>query len=73
MEAWRAEGWVGSDLLGFRSVTVNPTTVTFYAQWLDRYEGGEEETSCGGYVGTKQNGRWKLTDYADIDCAAHGF
>ena len=73
MDAWVAEAWVGSDLVGFRSVQVNPSVTSIYTQWLDRYEGGYEETSCGWYIGAKLDGEWKLTNYAAIDCAEHGF
>ena len=73
MKEWVAESWVGSDLVGFRSVQVNPSITSIYTQWLDRYEGGYEETSCGWYIGAKQEGEWKLTNYAAIDCGEHGF
>ena len=73
VEEWRAEDWVGSDLVGYRSVALNPGTVSIYTQWLDRYDGGYEESSCGWYLGAMRNGAWRITDYAEIDCTAHGF
>ncbi len=73
MQAWVAEQWLGSDLVGFRSVRVNPSIASIYTQWLDRYEGGYQETSCGWYIGVRQDGEWKLTNYAAIDCEQHGF
>lgn len=73
MQAWVAESWVGSDLVGLRAVQVNRSVTSIYTQWLDRYEGGYEETSCGWYIGARQGGKWKLTDYAAIDCEKHGF
>ena len=73
MQAWIAEQWLGSDLVGFRSVRINPSVASIYTQWLDRYEGGYQETSCGWYIGVKQGGEWKLTNYAAIACEQHGF
>lgn len=73
MDEWVAEGWIDSELTGLETDRINTTTATFKARWLDHYESGKEETTCGWYLAKLREGRWQFTDYADIDCADHDF
>lgn len=70
---WKADGWIGSDLVDIELQEINASTVTFKTRWLDRYVDDFEEYSCGWYLADLTNGRWLFTQYAEIDCAEHGF
>ena len=69
---WQADGWLGSAVAEYQSDRLNPTTVTFKVKWRDWYADGHEEYSCGWYLADLANGGWAFTQYADVDCAAHG-
>jgi hypothetical protein len=71
LAAWRSEGWVSSEVAGYRSDRLNAFAITFKAKWRDEYEGGVEEFSCGWYMADFKEGRWIFTQYADLDCAEH--
>ena len=73
MQEWLADGWLSSELQGLRPDLINATTVSFKASWLDTYEESYEELACGWYLADFQDGAWKFTAYADIDCEAHDF
>ncbi len=68
MREWLAEGWIGAELTALKTEQVNATTATFTARWLDQYESGEQETSCGWYLAHWTDGRWRFAAYADADC-----
>ncbi|MEM6512404.1 MAG: hypothetical protein AAF660_05285 [Pseudomonadota bacterium] len=72
MSYWRSEGWISSVLTALETDSLNPGTATFKAMWLDIYEDGSEESSCGWYLATRSDAGWKFTSYTDIDCDEHG-
>ncbi|MEM8684387.1 MAG: hypothetical protein AAGF72_13200 [Pseudomonadota bacterium] len=72
MTYWRSEGWVSSELIELKTDALNPATASFKAKWLDVYEDGSEESSCGWYLATRSEAGWKFTSYTDIDCDEHG-
>ncbi len=72
MQEWLADGWLGASLEKVKTDRINATTASFKALWVDRYVGGEEESSCGWYLADLRNGRWTFTSYADLECAEHG-
>lgn len=73
IDGWKADGWVGSTLAGFRPDRLNLSTAVFKARWLDVYADGREEYTCGWYMANFLDDGWRFTAYADIDCAEHGF
>lgn len=73
LTTWASEGWLGSTVPDIRAHRINETTTTFTTRWLDRYEGGETEYSCGWYLADYLDGQWQFTHYAEMDCAAQGF
>lgn len=73
MKEWLAEGWLTAELTGLITQRINASTAAFTARWLDRYEGGATEVSCGWYLADVIDGRWVFTEYADTDCGAHEF
>ena len=72
LDEWTEAGWSGSDVAAFHSDQLNASTVTFKVKWLDRYVDGSEEFSCGWYLAARKNDKWLFTQYATIDCEAHG-
>ena len=70
---WLSEGWLNSRLQDLEVDRINPTTTSFKASWVDRYEEAPNELACGWYLADLVHGEWKFTAYADMDCAAHGF
>ena len=73
LELWKAEGWVSSEVPDIRTNRINETTASFTTRWLDHYAGSEDEYSCAWYLADRIDGKWKFTQYAPIDCDAHGF
>ncbi len=73
MYEWLSDGWLKAELQKLTVDQLNASTVAFKASWLDSYEGGATEVSCGWYLADLKEGRWQFTAYADIDCSAHGF
>ena len=71
MDYWRSESWVSSVLSRLKTDSLNPATAAFKAKWLDIYEDGSEESSCGWYLATRGSDGWKFTSYTDIDCDEH--
>ena len=71
LEGWKSEGWVSSELAGYRSDRLNASSITFKVKWRDEYAGGIEEFSCGWYMADLKDESWVFTQYADIDCAEH--
>jgi len=72
IQSWQDEGWLDSELDGFDMDRINPSTVLFKTRWHDRYEGGVKSHECGWYQADLIDGQWKFTQYATIDCTAHG-
>jgi hypothetical protein len=72
-ELWQDEGWVSSELAELRVTRINASTTSFISRWVDHYENGEDDYSCGWYVADLMDGHWKFTNYTPIDCAEHGF
>ncbi len=72
VDEWIDAGWLGSKLVGYESDTLNDGTVTFKAKWKDAYEGGEEAYECGWYLANLTADGWRVSQYAGIDCEAHG-
>jgi hypothetical protein len=70
---WKDEGWLGSEVGALRVTRINESTVSFMARWDDRNKGADDEISCGWYLADLMDGQWKFTQYANIDCAEHGF
>ena len=73
IKGWLAEGWLSSKLKDLQVDRINPSTTSFKASWVDRYQDYPDELSCGWYLADLVDGEWKFTAYADLDCAAHGF
>ncbi len=73
IKGWLAEGWLSSKLKDLQVDRINPSTISFKASWIDRYQDDPDELSCGWYLADLVDGKWKFTAYADLDCAAHGF
>ena len=71
LEEWQAEGWVGSDVAGYESDRINATTASFKVKWRDRYDDGSVYFECGWYLADLQDGRWRVTGYADVECDDH--
>jgi len=71
MAEWLAEGWMTATLQTVETDQLNEGTAVFKAKWLDKYEDGSEEYSCGWYLANHLGGRWQFTGYTDIDCEAH--
>jgi len=70
---WIADGWTGSQVPDIRVNRINESTTSFIARYLDHYEGGTEEYTCGWYLADLIDGQWKFTHYAETACVAHGF
>jgi len=73
MVEWRAEGWISSEVPDIRVNRLNDSTVTFTTRWLDHYSNREDDYSCAWYLADLIDGNWKFTQFAPIDCEAHGF
>ncbi|MFT6958829.1 MAG: hypothetical protein ACJAYC_003852 [Halieaceae bacterium] len=72
MQEWLADGWLNANLQKVITDRINASTASFKASWVDRYDGSEDEVSCGWYLADLRDGRWAFTGYADLDCAEHG-
>jgi len=72
IRGWQSEGWLGSELDGFSMDRINSSTVVFKTRWHDRYEDNVIAYECGWYQADLIDGQWNFTQYATIDCAAHG-
>ena len=72
LDEWRKAGWYGSDLATLQVDELNEGTVAFKAKWQDFYEGGNEAYECGWYLARKTEDSWIITEYAGLDCDAHG-
>lgn len=72
IDEWRNDGWYGSNLVALVVDELNAGTVVFKAKWHDFYEGGSEAFECGWYLARKSGDSWKITEYAGLDCDAHG-
>jgi hypothetical protein len=66
---WVADGWTGSEVPNIQVNRINESTTSFTARYLDYYEGGATEYSCGWYLADLMDGQWKFTHYAEINCA----
>lgn len=73
MKEWRAEGWVSSEVPDIRINRINSSTASFTTRWLDHYSNREDEYSCAWYLADLIGGTWKFTQFASVDCEAHGF
>jgi len=73
LRLWASEGWLSSDLEGFTMDQLNASTVMFKSSWRDKYANGSESITCGWYLADLQDGVWLFTNYAEIECAEHGF
>ena len=71
MASWKEEGWLSATLQTVKTDSLNAGTAVFKAKWLDAYEDGSEEISCGWYLANHQGGRWQFSGYTDIDCSSH--
>ncbi len=69
---WKAEGWLGSELVGYKSDLLNATTAVFKAKWRDTYADGNIALECGWYMADLKDDSWVFTQYAGIDCEQHG-
>ena len=69
---WVASGWTGSTLTAIEAKEINDHLVVFKARYDDRYKGAATQQSCGWYTAIQINETWAFTNYAEIDCAAHG-
>jgi hypothetical protein len=70
---WKSDGWLGSAVAKYRSDQLNTSTAMFKVKWRDWYADGSEEFSCGWYAADLDGESWVFTQYAEIDCAEHGF
>ena len=68
-EAWRSEGWLGTDVAELDTQLLNATTAVFDVKWRDRNEDGSTAYECGWYVADKINGEWLLSQYIAMSCA----
>lgn len=72
LSEWQAEGWLSSVLAAHQSSRVNDSTVIHTTRWLDAYEDGSSESSCGWYLTSRSDDRWVIAAYADIACSDFG-
>ena len=72
LDEWRQQGWYGSDLAALKVDPLNAGTVIFKAKWHDHFEDAESSFECGWYMIRKTEDSWRITQYAAIDCDAHG-
>lgn len=70
LEGWLEEGWLRAELTGLEVDRLNASTVVFKARWADHYVAEPTEMSCGWYLADRVNGEWRITTYADLDCAS---
>lgn len=68
LEAWRNEGWVGSDVESLETKVLNATTAMFDIKWKDRSTDGSVEFECGWYFADKIDGEWLLSQYIVTPC-----
>lgn len=73
MQGWLDEGWLRAELTALNTHPVNASTVAFVGRWLDHYEDGVTEVSCGWYLADAMDGRWVFTESADVDCTSQSF
>ena len=66
---WKAEGGVSSAVVELRVSNVSESEVTFDVRWLDRYEDGSEEYSCGFYGAKLAGGKWQFDWWGQAVCA----
>ena len=72
IDEWRNDGWYGSDLVALDVDELNAGTVVVKAKWHDFYEGDADAFECGWYLVRKSGDSWQITEYAGLDCDAHG-
>lgn len=72
LQGWRDEGWLNSELSALEMDRINDQLATFKVRWQDNNDDDTIEFSCSWYQADYLDGAWKLTGYADMDCAAHG-
>ena len=72
IDNWLAEDWISSDVTSFEYDLLNSATATFKLKWKDNYKDGSVEYSCSWYLADRKNNRWVFTQFAEIDCGAHG-
>ena len=72
IDNWLAEDWISSDVTSFKYDLLNSATATFKLKWKDNYKDGSVEYSCSWYLADRKNNRWVFTQFAEIDCGAHG-
>ena len=68
MAEWVAEGWLRAELTDLDTHQINATTAAFVGTWMDHYDDGSTEVSCGWYLADYLDGEWIITEYADTDC-----
>jgi hypothetical protein len=68
LAAWRAEGWLGTDVETLDTKLLNATTAVFDVKWLDRNADGSTADECGWYVADKIAGKWLLSQYILMSC-----
>jgi hypothetical protein len=69
---WKAEGWLRSEIAALEVDALAPDIASFKARWRDFYEGDAVAYECGWYLADLIKGRWRITEYATIECDAHG-
>lgn len=72
LASWQKDGWLSSDVVGYKSELLNETTATYKIKWRDSYADASEELQCAWYMADFTGEKWLFTQYADIDCTAHG-
>ncbi len=68
LDAWRSEGWLGTDVEELDTKLLNATTAVFDVKWRDRSDDGSIEYECGWYVADKIAGKWLLSQYVAMTC-----
>lgn len=69
---WQSDGWIRSELAALQFDQLNTHTAAFKAKWRDHYSGGVTAYECGWYLADVIEGRWRITEYATIQCDEHG-
>jgi hypothetical protein len=72
IEEWLNDGWLRSELAALQFDQLNSHTAAFKAKWRDYYTHDVTAYECGWYLADVIEGRWRITEYATIQCDEHG-
>ena len=66
--SWLNDGWLRSELAALQFDQLNSHTAAFKAKWRDYYTDDVTAYECGWYLADVIEGRWRITEYATIQC-----